>query len=225
MASPPCFQGVNIGEGMEPFLRWGVTTNYSDKVDSIVRTMRASAGSKFWGWTNHAMCGWGEWNIHVCLQSVLQLTHEGNMPRNGPLANAGLAQKDLRSDKNSMDWCKPHGYGSIFSRGFRLRCPALSKKVNDLTHSNSSFLLLLILRITVTATPEMATGRWTGEFAPLALAGTTHLDRTYAWTPKGARTIWEGLESTEIAGDLGMGSWNLILAHDEGGVQSFMGIK
>ena len=27
-------------------------------------------------------------------------------------------------------------------------------------------------------------GRWTGEFAPLALAGTTHLDRTYAWTPK-----------------------------------------
>ena len=97
-------RGVNIGEGMEPFLRWGVTTNYSDKVDSIVRTIRASAGSKLWGWTNHAMCGWGEWNIHFCLQSVFQLTHEGNMPRNGPLANAGLAQKDLRSNKNSMDW-------------------------------------------------------------------------------------------------------------------------
>ena len=149
------------------------------------------------------------------MQSVFQLTHEGNMPRNGPLANAGLAQKDLRSDKNSMDWCKPHGYGSIFSRGFRLRCPAWSKKVNDLTHSNwmphfccfsYSELLPSCIPYTppVTATPETATGRWTGEFAPLALAGTTHLDRTYAWTPKGARTIWEGLESPEIAGDLGM---------------------
>ena len=56
-----------------------------DKVDSMVRTTRVLVGSILWVWANHAMCCWREWKIHFPLQSVFQQTHEGNMPRNGPL--------------------------------------------------------------------------------------------------------------------------------------------